>query len=74
MMHSISVVIPATDGRQTVERCLAALHETLDAPEEIILVEEPAGLGPAAARNEGARRAAGDLLVFLDSDVVERPA
>jgi hypothetical protein len=70
MMHSISVVIPATDGRQTVERCLAALHETLDAPEEIILVEEPAGLGPAAARNEGARRAAGDLLVFLDSDVV----
>jgi GT2 family glycosyltransferase len=69
-MHSISVVIPATDGRQTVERCLAALHETLDAPEEIILVEEPAGLGPAAARNQGARRAAGDLLVFLDSDVV----
>jgi GT2 family glycosyltransferase len=70
MMHSISVVIPATDGRQTVERCLAALHEALDAPEEIILVEEPAGLGPAAARNAGARRAAGDLLVFLDSDVV----
>jgi hypothetical protein len=70
MMHSISVVIPATDGRQTVERCLAALHEALDAPEEIILVEEPAGLGPAAARNEGARRAVGDLLVFLDSDVV----
>jgi GT2 family glycosyltransferase len=70
MMHSISVVIPATDGRQTVGRCLAALHDALDPPEEIILVDEPAALGPAAARNEGARRSAGDLLVFLDSDVV----
>jgi GT2 family glycosyltransferase len=69
MMHSISVVIPATDGRQTVERCLAALHKTLDVPEEIIIVDEPATLGPAAARNEGARRAAGDVIVFLDSDV-----
>lgn len=68
-MHSISVVIPATDGRQTLERCLAALHDALDAPEEIILVDRPAGLGPAAARNEGARRAVGDVIVFLDSDV-----
>ncbi len=68
-MPSISVVIPATDGRQTLERCLVALHDALDAPEEIILVDEPAALGPAAARNEGARRAAGDVLVFLDSDV-----
>jgi hypothetical protein len=69
-MHSISVVIPATDGRQTVKRCLAALDHALDAPEEIILVDEPAGLGPAAARNEGARRAKSELLVFLDSDVI----
>jgi hypothetical protein len=68
-MHSISVVIPATDGRQTLARCLAALHDALDAPEEVILVDQPAALGPAAARNQGARRATGDVLVFLDSDV-----
>jgi GT2 family glycosyltransferase len=69
MMPSISVVIPATDGRQTVERCLIALHDAVDAPEEIILVDEPAALGPAAARNVGARRAAADLIVFVDSDI-----
>jgi GT2 family glycosyltransferase len=34
-----------------------------------VVVEDP-GLGPAAARNEGARRAAGDVLVFVDADVV----
>ena len=72
-MHSISVVIPATDGRQTLERCLAALDDALDAPEEIILVDRPAALGPAAARNEGARRAGGDILVFVDSDVEVHP-
>lgn len=29
--------------------------------------------GPAAARNEGARRARADILLFLDADVVARP-
>ncbi|MFN2433312.1 MAG: glycosyltransferase family 2 protein [Gemmatimonadota bacterium] len=32
------------------------------------LVEQP-GRGPAAARNAGARRAAGDVLLFLDDDI-----
>jgi len=34
------------------------------------VVEEAPGPGPAAARNEGARRADGDVLVFVDADVV----
>jgi GT2 family glycosyltransferase len=38
------------------------------APEEVIVVEE--GGGPADARNRGAARAGGDVLVFVDADVV----
>jgi GT2 family glycosyltransferase len=33
------------------------------------VVEQPRGLGPAAARNRGARRAKSDIVVFIDSDI-----
>jgi GT2 family glycosyltransferase len=68
-MPSLCVVIPATDGRITSERCVAAIRAAAQAADEIIVVNEPAGLGPAAARNEGARRASAEILVFVDSDV-----
>ena len=68
-MPSLAVVIPATDRRPTLERCLDAVQRADEAPEEIVVVDEPRGLGPAAARNEGARRAKAEVLVFLDSDI-----
>lgn len=34
------------------------------------MVSTPAGAGPAFARNEGAAQATGDVLVFVDSDVI----
>jgi GT2 family glycosyltransferase len=68
-MPSLCVVIPATDRRPSLERCLQAIGRAEDAPEEIVVVDEPPGLGPAAARNEGARRAEAEVLVFLDSDI-----
>jgi glycosyltransferase involved in cell wall biosynthesis len=65
----LSAIVPATDAPPTLARCLAAIAAADDPPEEVIVVDEAGGPGPAAARNEGARRAAGDVLVFVDADV-----
>jgi hypothetical protein len=65
----LSVIVPATDSPATLERCVAALREALPTDAELIVVADAAAPGPAAARNEGARRARGDALVFVDADV-----
>jgi len=66
---TLSVVIPATDGRVTLERVVAAVRRASAGPEELIVVEQPRNLGPAAARNLASRQASGDILVFIDADV-----
>jgi GT2 family glycosyltransferase len=68
-VHSLCAVIPSTDARLSSRRCIQAIREAVQAPDEIIVVNEPPGLGPAAARNEGARRATAEILVFVDSDI-----
>jgi GT2 family glycosyltransferase len=69
---SLTLVIPATKPT-TLPRCLEAVRAAEDGPEELIVVERPWGIGPAAARNSGACRASGDVIVFLDADVMVRP-
>ena len=69
-MHRLSAIVPATDAPPTLAACLAALEAALEPPDEVIVVERASAPGPAAARNEGAERAGGDVLVFVDADVV----
>lgn len=66
----VSVVVPATDDPATLERCLAALAAGIRQPDEVVVVRDRDLRTPAAARNAGAHRAAGDVLVFVDADVV----
>ena len=68
-MPTLSLVVPATDAPPTLARCLVRVAAADDGPEEVIVVDAPESLSAAAARNVGAARATGDVIVFLDADV-----
>ncbi|HYZ76575.1 MAG TPA: glycosyltransferase [Gaiellaceae bacterium] len=68
-MTRLAAIVPATDRRATLERCLAAIRAAEEPPDEVVVVEAAGAPGPAAARNEGARRTTAELLVFVDADV-----
>lgn len=70
---TLGVVVPATDRPPTLQRCLAALQAGTRRPDSVAVLEEPAGTGPAAARNLGAAGCEADVLVFVDSDVEVHP-
>lgn len=69
-MGRLSVIIPATDEPTTLSRCRAAIAEADDPPEEVIVIADPYRSSPAAARNRGVSEATGDVLVFVDADVL----
>lgn len=66
----LTAIVPATDRPQSLDRVVAAIRAAEDPPEDLIVVATAPGPGPAAARNAGAARADGDVLVFVDADVV----
>ncbi|MDZ7676201.1 MAG: glycosyltransferase family A protein [Acidimicrobiales bacterium] len=68
-MSTCSVVVPATNAPPTLGRCLAAIHEAADGPDEVVVVDGPDELSASGARNEGVRRATGEIVVFVDADV-----
>jgi GT2 family glycosyltransferase len=70
--EGISVVVPTRGRPAALARCLDALRcQTV--PVEVVVAEDDAGRGPAAARNEGARRAGGSVVLFTDDDCVPAP-
>lgn len=70
---TLAVVVPATDRPPTLDLCLAALRRSSAPPDELVVVAEPRGSGPAAARNAGAARTSSELLAFVDADVLVHP-
>lgn len=70
-MPTISVVVPATDRPATLPRCLEALHDA--GAGEIVVVDSPHRLPVCDARNSGAERATGEVVVFVDADVEVHP-
>ena len=69
-MTSLAVIVPATDAPPTLAACLRAIEAADEPAEQLLVVDEPRGSGPAAARNAGADRVDADVVVFVDADVV----
>ena len=70
---TLAAVVPATDRPPTLGRCLAALAAGRRAAEELVVQRDPAGAGPAAARNLGVAATEANVLVFVDSDIEVDP-
>lgn len=94
-MLRISVIIPAYNAEDTIEKCLNAIsHQTFPRKDyEIVVVDDgsldntkdiigkfpdifyiwQSNKGPSAARNAGAQKARGEIIVYTDSDCIAKP-
>lgn len=89
----ISVVIPAHNASETLDKCLQEIARSEWKDYEVIVVDDastdgtaqaaveyscrliclPENVGAAEAKNIGARAARGDIILFIDSDIIIQP-
>jgi len=65
----VSVIVP-TIGRSSIEATKTALKKQTRLPDEIIIIEDVNQSGPSWARNEGMKKAKGNLIAFTDDDCI----
>jgi len=65
---SVSVIIPTHNRPKFTEEAIASVKAQTYKGIEIIVIEDTKGRGPSWARNQGAAKAKGRYLSFLDSD------
>lgn len=67
--HIVSVIIP-TLNRSSLTAVLNALDNQTRKPDEVIVMEDKNCDGPSPMRNMGVEKSKGDLIAFLDDDVI----
>ena len=61
--HTLEIIV-SDDGSRDRTRAVVAQYKG------VRLISQPRNMGPAAARNRGAREASGEILLFTDADCV----
>jgi glycosyltransferase involved in cell wall biosynthesis len=64
----VSVIIPTCNRLKFTQEAIASVKAQTYRDHEIIVIEDTKGRGPAWARNQGATKAKGKYIAFLDSD------
>ena len=69
----LSIVVISRNEGEWLRRTIDGLHETLPADSEIVVVDDESGMGVARARNHGASKTTGDVLIFADAHMRFQP-